>query len=74
MARSTARKRLVEIDQEIKRIVDESEGRVHQLLSRERDRLTAAATRLLEKEVLEGKELRALLGIRDTLAPDASQG
>ena len=62
-----------EIDQEIKRIVDESEGRVHQLLTRERERLGLIAARLLEKEVLEGEELRALLGRRDVLAPGASQ-
>jgi cell division protease FtsH len=62
-----------EIDQEIKRIVDESEGRVRQLLARERERLSAVAERLLVKEVLEGEELRALLGMGDSLAPDASR-
>jgi cell division protease FtsH len=61
-----------EIDQEIKRIVDESEGRVHQLLTRERERLGQVAARLLEKEVLEGGELRALLGSREALAPGTS--
>jgi len=62
-----------EIDQEIKRIVDESEGRVRQLLARERDRLSAVAERLLVKEVLEGEELRALLGMGDSLAPGVSR-
>ncbi len=61
-----------EIDQEIKRIVDESEERVHQLLTRARDRLSLLSARLLEKEVLEGEELRALLGTRDALAPGTS--
>jgi cell division protease FtsH len=61
-----------EIDQEIKRLVDESEERVRQLLARERDRLSAVAARLLVKEVLVGEELRTLLGMGDALAPGAS--
>jgi len=63
-----------EIDQEIKRIVDESEGRVHQLLTRERDRLSVVAARLLEKEVLDCDKLRTLLGTREALPPGASHG
>jgi cell division protease FtsH len=62
-----------EIDQEVKRIVDGSETRVHELLTRERERLSSITTRLLEKEVLEGEELRALLGTTGPLAPEASR-
>jgi cell division protease FtsH len=63
-----------EIDQEVKRIVDESEARVHELLTRERERLRSITTRLLEKEVLEGEELRELLGTTEPVAPEASRG
>ena len=50
-----------EIDQEVKRIVDETEARVRHLLTQGNGHLTAIAKRLLEKEVLEGEELRQLL-------------
>ncbi|MBI2001467.1 MAG: AAA family ATPase [candidate division NC10 bacterium] len=53
-----------EIDQEVKRIVDETEARVREILSQRDGDLKAIAQRLLEKEVLEGEELRRLLGAR----------
>jgi cell division protease FtsH len=53
-----------EIDMEVKRIVDETETRVKDLLSKRDRDLKAIAQRLLEKEVLEGEELRKLLGDR----------
>ncbi len=56
-----------EIDVEVKRIVDETETRVKDLLTKRDRDLKAIAQRLLEKEVLEGEELRQLLGKR-TLA------
>ncbi len=56
-----------EIDVEVKRIVDETEMRVKDLLTKRDRDLKAIAQRLLEKEVLEGEELRQLLGKR-TLA------
>ena len=56
-----------EIDVEIKGIVDETETRVKALLTQRGRDLKAIAERLLEKEVLEGEELRQLLGKR-TLA------
>ena len=51
------------IDQEVKRIVDECYGRAKQALIDNRDKLTALATKLLEKEVLDVKEVKELLGI-----------
>jgi len=51
-----------EIDEEVKRIVDESEARVKEILTRRESDLKTISQRLLEKEVLEGEELRALLG------------
>jgi cell division protease FtsH len=50
-----------EIDREVRRIVDESHDRVDALLTRQRQALDAVAERLLEKEVIEGDELRAIL-------------
>jgi len=51
-----------EIDVEVKRIVDETERRAREILTRRDGDLEALAQRLLEKEVLEGQELRQLLG------------
>ena len=51
------------IDQEVKRIVDDCYGRAKQALIDNRDKLTALATKLLEKEVLDVKEVKELLGI-----------
>ncbi|UCF21174.1 MAG: ATP-dependent zinc metalloprotease FtsH [Gemmatimonadota bacterium] len=50
-----------EIDREVRRIVDESQERVRELLTKERDALDAIAARLLEKEVIEGDELIEIL-------------
>lgn len=47
---------------EVKRTVDETEARVRQILTEGNGHLAAIAERLLEKEVLEGEELRQLLG------------
>lgn len=57
-----------EIDEEVKRIVDETEGRVREILSQGNGHLAAIAQRLLEKEVLEGDELRQLLANRRPVA------
>ncbi len=53
-----------EIDEEVKRIVDETEARVQEILTKRARDLKVIAQRLLDKEVLEGDELRALLGDR----------
>jgi cell division protease FtsH len=50
-----------EIDREVRRIVEQARERVHELLTRERAALDAVAERLLEKEVVEGDELREIL-------------
>jgi len=49
------------IDAEIKRIMTEAHADAHRLLSSQRDMLDTVARRLLEKEVMEGEELRAIL-------------
>jgi cell division protease FtsH len=52
-----------EIDQEVKRLVDESYGKVRELLSGNQERLKTLATVLLEKETIEGDEIRKILGL-----------
>jgi len=49
------------IDGEVERILERSHDRVRHILSERRGALDAVAKRLLEKEVVEGDELRALL-------------
>jgi cell division protease FtsH len=50
------------IDQEVKRLVTEAEARARTILTERRDVLDVLSDRLLEKEVVEGDELRTLLG------------
>ncbi|MDD5424271.1 MAG: ATP-dependent zinc metalloprotease FtsH [Candidatus Omnitrophica bacterium] len=52
------------IDEEEKRIVDECYNRARQALLDNRDKLKALAEKLLEKEVLDAKEIKELLGIK----------
>src|SRR3954447_15936154 len=58
-AEETAQK----IDEEIKRILTEAHGRARRLLSENRDKLEVVTRRLLQVEVMEGDELRRLLGL-----------
>jgi cell division protease FtsH len=51
------------IDQEVRRIVDESERDVVELLTRERDRLEALANALLERETLDQPEAYEVAGV-----------
>jgi cell division protease FtsH len=50
-----------EIDNEVKRIVDESYQKVNTMLSEKRELLEKVAQTLLEKETIDGDELRALI-------------
>lgn len=50
-----------EIDNEVKRIIEETYGRVKTLLSEKKALLEKIAKILLEKEVIEGEELRSLI-------------
>ncbi|MBI3327398.1 MAG: ATP-dependent zinc metalloprotease FtsH, partial [Nitrospinae bacterium] len=58
-----------EIDQEVARITQETYARVQDLLSKRRDDLERLARRLLEKEMVEGEELRDLLVLSPTISP-----
>jgi cell division protease FtsH len=52
-----------EIDQEVKRLVDDAYNKVRGLLSGNQDRLKTLAAILLEKETIEGDEIRKILGL-----------
>ncbi len=49
------------IDQEVKKIIEQSCGGARQILEKHLDQLGTLARRLLEKEVVEGQELREIL-------------
>jgi cell division protease FtsH len=51
------------IDAEVKRIVDNAEGTARRILAERRAGLDAVSERLLEKEVIDGAELRQMLGV-----------
>jgi len=51
------------IDEEVKRIVDSAYSKAKTLLEANRDKLTALTAALLEKEVMDGEEVKKLLGI-----------
>src|SRR4051794_23319784 len=51
------------IDDEIKRILTDAHASARRILSENRDKLEIVTRRLLEIEVMEGEELRALLGL-----------
>jgi cell division protease FtsH len=52
-----------QIDAEVRRIMTEAHDTARELLSERRDSLDAVTRRLLEKEVMEGDELRQILGV-----------
>jgi cell division protease FtsH len=51
------------IDAEIKRILTEAHDKAREILTTHRDKLEAVTRRLLEVEVMEGEELRRMLGL-----------
>src|SRR4029077_3288452 len=51
------------VDQEVRRIVDESEHELIDLLTRERDRLESLANALLERETLDQPEAYEVAGV-----------
>ena len=52
-----------EIDQEVKKLIDTSYQKVKEMLTQNQDRLRTLAKVLLEKETLEGEEIRKVLGL-----------
>ena len=53
-------------------LLDESQATCHRLLRTHREQLDALATRLLEREVLSGDELKSLLGSELTLSTQSA--
>ncbi len=52
-----------ELDEEVKKLVDGSYAKVKEILTANQDRLRTLAAALLEKETLEGEEIRKILGV-----------
>jgi len=52
-----------QIDQEVKRLVDDAYKKVREMLTANQDRLKTLAVALLEKETIEGDEIRKILGL-----------
>jgi cell division protease FtsH len=52
-----------EIDQEVKRLIDAAYEKVRGLLGASQDKLKVLAAALLEKETIEGGEIRKILGL-----------
>lgn len=52
-----------QIDEEVKRFIEDSYRRVKEMLAANQDKLRSLAAVLLEKETLEGEEIRKILGI-----------
>jgi len=52
-----------EIDQEVRRLVDEAYRKVQEMLTGNQDKLKSLAAALLEKETIEGEDIRKILGL-----------
>ena len=61
------------IDAEVKRLMTDAHDEAHRILTDHRDMLETVTRRLLELEVMEGAELRTLLNLQPTPAPDAPE-
>ena len=61
------------IDQEIKRIIDNCKKKAHGFLSENKDKLCQLAEALLEREVLDGNEVREIVGIKDDKAEEPTE-
>ena len=61
------------IDAEVKRIMTEAHGVARQLLSGRRDMLEKVTRQLLEQEVMEGDELRTILGVPPARVEEATE-
>jgi cell division protease FtsH len=57
------------IDEEVKKIVDEAFQKARNILQQNLDKLKLLASTLLEKEVMDGEEVRKLLGIEKKETP-----
>jgi cell division protease FtsH len=58
-----------EIDEEISKVVEDTHLRVQKILGEKREVLNTLAKLLLEKEIIQGDEMRALMGKTKPAAP-----
>lgn len=58
------------IDEEVKKIVDDAYNKAKSLLEQNTDKLKALSAALLEKEVLDGEEVKRMLGIEKSDIPE----
>ena len=61
------------IDAEVKRIMTDAHDEAHRILIAQRDKLETVTRRLLELEVMEGAELRRLLGVAPAAAEPSTE-
>ena len=61
------------IDAEVKRIMGDAHGEARQILSAHREMLETVTRRLLDQEVMEGDELRAILNLPPTAAEESPE-
>ncbi len=54
------------VDEEVKRIVDQCYARAKKVIEENKDKLELLADALFEKEVMNGDEVKALIGVKDT--------
>jgi cell division protease FtsH len=59
------------IDEEVRKIIDDCHTRARKILTENLDKLKLLAVRLLEKEVLDADEVRAIVGVPPTDASGA---
>ena len=52
-----------QIDEEVKRFINDAYGKVKEMLAANQDKLRTLAAALLEKETIEGEEIRKILGL-----------
>lgn len=62
------------IDAEVKRIIDSAYAKTKNLLIEKRNKLEALTQRLLEKEVLDKKEIEEILGIKPVTEDNGQNG
>ena len=61
------------IDEEVSRLVSEAYKTAEKLIGENREKLEKLATTLIEKETMDGAEVRALLGLEDDAAETSSE-
>ncbi|MFH1339397.1 MAG: ATP-dependent zinc metalloprotease FtsH [Candidatus Omnitrophota bacterium] len=61
------------IDEEIQKIVDEAYNNAKKILEKNRDKLNLLASALLEREVLDGEEVKKIVGVQENAAQESKE-